>query len=100
MTSETGSNGHHPASEAEREPVNAYMDAVTGSRPRELVQFELNTDPYANMIPRVSTMTSGEESPEDSGSRRRSPVVVAISLLLIAVLVLPITAEVFARLIH
>jgi hypothetical protein len=93
------SNGHHPPAD-DHEPVNAYADAILGSRPRELVDFELRTDPYANMLPTMSRHgISPDDDPEpDEADRRRNPLIVGISVLLIILLVLPPLVVVFARL--
>lgn len=99
-------NGHHPPDDEAAGAHNPYVDAVAGHRPSELVEFELHTDPYANMLPRVASMSQPGTiplHPEDDilpPRRRRNPLVVAVSLLLVAVLVLPVMAEVFARLFH
>lgn len=99
-------NGRDPQQDQTNSHLNPYADAVEGTRPRELVEFELHTDPYANMLPRVSSMTQPQSLSSDSDDdliparSRRSPIVLLVSLLLIAVLVLPAMAEVFARLFH
>ncbi len=101
--SDTHSNGHLPKQEEQPAPSNPYADALAGKRPRELVEFDLHTDPYANMLPRVASISSLEEDEEEEHSgekRRRNPILVAVSLLLIVILVLPIMVEVFARLTH
>ncbi len=96
-------NGHTPAPEEPAATTNPYAEAVAGSRPRELVEFELHTDPYANMLPRVSSVTAlddGDDADGELAPRRQHPIMVIISLALVAILVLPIMAEVFIRLIH
>jgi hypothetical protein len=96
------SNGHSPNGHApDKKPANPYAEAMIGARPPEIVEFELHTDPYANMVPRVSSMvTGGTEEDESTEPRRHNPVVIGISVILIAVLTLPVMVEVFARLIH
>ena len=87
--------------DAQREPVNPYLDALSGRRPPEIAALELNLDPYANMVPRVSQRSAGASSGDldADGGGRRHPWLVAISVLLIALMVLvPLLAEVFARL--
>lgn len=99
-------NGHHADERESTTSANPYVDAVTGARPSELVEFELHTDPYANMLPRVSSITRPGEFPlsaEDDllpARRRRNPLFMVVSVLLILVLVLPVMAEVFARLLR
>lgn len=103
---ETRLNGHKPPDDEAPGGHNPYADAVAGRRPSELVEFELHTDPYANMLPRVSSMTQPGTvplTPDDDilpARRRRNPILVIVSVLLVAILVLPAMAEVFARLFH
>lgn len=99
MDHPSSSNGHHPPAD-DHEPVNAYADALLGSRPRELVDFELRTDPYANMLPTMSRPTASiEAEPEsDEEEQRRNPFIVGISIFLIVILILPPLVVVFARL--
>lgn len=101
MDEKIRSNGHRAEHEEIPVSVNPYRDAVSGTRPREIVEFELNTDPYANMLPRVASVSRSpsEEDTEDSG-RKRNPILVVVSILLVAILILPVMVEVFARLIH
>jgi hypothetical protein len=93
-------NGGYPQQSREVASINPYVDAVSGDRPREIVEFELHTDPYANMLPRVSSIAVSASADGPDSERKRHPVVVAVSILLIIVLVLPVMAEVFARLFH
>lgn len=94
MDSTEHSNGHRQVSSAQ-EFDNPYLDVAEGSQPPEIVEFALHTDPYANMLPRVNAPSWGAES-----NRGRSPFIVAVSIFLILVLILPAMAEVFARLLH
>jgi hypothetical protein len=82
----------------EHESVNPYADALSGNQPREIAEFELNVDPYANMVPRVSQRASVIASPEDAEARTgHRPLLIAVSLLLVIVLILvPLVAAVFA----
>lgn len=101
MDDVTASNGHHPDRRERVRSVNPYADAYVGDRPPEIVEYEMNSDPYANMLPRLTSVTStGVGDDERDERRKRNPFVVAISILLIAVLVLPVMVEVFARLLH
>jgi|SRR5437588_5448882 len=101
MNGASSSNGHGPDDPAaDKTRANPYAEALLGSKPPELVEFELHTDPYANMVPRVSNLVTSESDEFEPVSRRRNPVVVVVSLVLIAVLALPVMVEVFARLIH
>lgn len=74
---------------------------VSGAQPPDIAEFELNIDPYANVIPRASRMVRAG-SPDDSveSTTTRSPLLRWISIILILILVLPVMVEVFARLIH
>lgn len=95
-------NGHHPADTGDGRLTNPYAEAVIGREPPEIVEFGLHTDPYANMVPRISSASRPDEPDigPDLDVRRRHPALIVISILLVVVLVLPIMAEVFARLIH
>ena len=93
-------NGHHPQRERQAASINPYVDAISGERPREIAEFELHTDPYANMLPRVASIPVTDPDDAPDSRRPRHPIMVAISILLILVLVLPVMAEVFARLFH
>ena len=101
MDHPTSSNGHCPNGHSpDPRRANPYAEALIGSKPPELVEFELHTDPYANMVPRVSSVVTSEPADLEPESRRRNPVLVGVSVILIAVLTLPVMVEVFARLIH
>jgi hypothetical protein len=98
MDQPTSSNGHHPI-RPESGPTNVCADAVLGSQPREIANFELNTDPYANMVPSSGRPSIGRvDDPEDDGRRKRSPLFVAISILMVLLLILPPLAVVLSRL--
>ena len=98
MRDETSPNGHVARSDEEREIINAYADAVSATRPPEIVEFELNTDPYANMVPQSPRGVSRADPFWDDAPARRNPWIVAISLLLIVVLLLPVVVQIFSRL--
>jgi hypothetical protein len=100
MDNGISSNGHAPEEGGAVHRTNPYAEALIGSKPPELVEFELHTDPYANMLPRVSSVVTSEPEEIRPEPQRRNPVIVAVSVLLIAVLVLPVMFEVFARLVH
>jgi hypothetical protein len=96
-------SNEHPNGSAHDSPhtsVNPYVEAVRGEQPRDLTTFELNTDPYANIIPSPGRMAVEASGIERDEKRRRNPLLVAVSLILIVVLVLPVMAQVFIRLFH
>lgn len=92
-------NGQHPHADDD-EPVNVYADAIRGTRPREIVDFEMDTDPYANVVPIMSRRRPSVDAEHDwdDGDMKRNPWMVGISILLIVLLVLPPLVVVFARL--
>ncbi|GAC1404894.1 MAG: hypothetical protein NVSMB52_18760 [Chloroflexota bacterium] len=100
MDGETSPNGDRPRNSERSGSINPYADAHTGEQPPEIVEFELNTDPYANVVPRISTITHSASDNDDEIERHRNPFVVAVSVLLIILLVLPVTFEVLVRLFH
>lgn len=86
-------------SDPESEISNPYVDSQRDDIPVEIARFALHTDPYANAVPRLNAVMGVDDADSDYHSRP-SPWVVAVSLLLIGVLILPITFEVFVRLTH
>lgn len=94
-------NGRHPDGRLAPEHTNPYAEVYEGTRPPELIRYDLNTDPYANTIPRPDRFViEGEARPSGDEPRRRNPILVVVSLVLIGVLVLPITIQVLMRLFH
>lgn len=93
------SNGHHADTDHPRRSVNPYVDALYGGDPPEISRFELHTDPYANMLPRVASMTSeGDDLPVwEATKRERHPWFLAVSVVLILILILPAMIVVFAK---
>ena len=87
--------------EDEKRLINPYMDVAGQSRPPEIVNFELETDPYRNFLPGISSVngakTVGRGLRAGRGGNR---VMLIVSLLLVAVLVLPAFAAVIAQLLH
>lgn len=85
----------------DKRPVNPYIDAADESRPPEIANFELETDPYRNFLPGMSSVnaarTVGRGLREGRGG---NPVLLVVSLLLVAVLILPAFAAVVAQLFH
>jgi hypothetical protein len=92
------SNGRHAEDASSPESMNPYAEAVAGDRPPELIRYDLNTDPYANVIPNPNRFSQEDNLDGDVPQRRRNPLMVAVSLTLIVILVLPVMAEVFSRL--
>jgi hypothetical protein len=92
---------HAPESinQRERRLVNPYVDSVDHSRPIEIAQFELETDPYRNLLPGMSNVNAakvvgGGLRAGRSGNR----VLLVVSLLLVAVLILPAFMAAIAQL--
>jgi hypothetical protein len=102
MSRDYSPNGHHHEEEGDRRAVNAYADAVAGDRPWEIVEFEMNTDPYANMLPGITNINAARTigSGLQAGRSGGHPVVLAISLLLLLVLIAPVILAVISRLVH
>ena len=96
-------NGHHSDSESETasRPINPYLDAVERRYPPEIVNFEMNTDPYANMLPRVSRVVATESEEEELvGRKQQSILMTAVSAILIAVLIVGTLLGVITQLIQ
>lgn len=85
----------------ERRLINPYMDVVGENRPPEIAKFELETDPYRNFLPGISNVNAAKTLGRGlRAGRGGNRVLLVVSLLLIAVLVLPAFAAVFAQLFH
>lgn len=105
-------NGHHPddhrhsGPHAHRKPasrsINPYLDAVEGGQPREIVDFEMDTDPYANMLPGISNIRAARTIARgvEQGKRGGHPAIVAVSVLLLIILVLPAVLMIVSQLVH
>lgn len=80
---------------------NPYLDAMAGTKPREIVDFELDTNPYANMLPGISNVRAARAIGQgvDEG-RKGNRVVMAVSLFLLLVLVAPVILTVLQHVIH
>lgn len=91
-------NGHHPPGEPSPRPVNAYADALTGLQPREIVEYELRSDPYANMLPGISTINAAKTiSRGVEVGRRGNRLIMAISLITLAVFLLPLLLAIITQ---
>jgi hypothetical protein len=78
--------------------VNPYVDAVEGKVPREIVDFEMMTDPYANMLPSTSNVNAARTISRgvqawSNGNRLK----MAISAVLVLVLILPFVLLVMSQ---
>lgn len=92
------SNGHGPVESAKQQGSNPYADVVRG-KPREIVEFEMNTDPYSNMLPGISNINAARTVGRGvSVGRRGRPVIMAISVFLLLVLLAPLILAVLSRL--
>ncbi len=99
MNGQHSPNGHHPPEEALPRAVNPYADALTGTKPREIVEFEMNSDPYANMLPGIANINAAKTiSRGVEVGRRGNRLVMAISLLLLLVFILPFILAVITHL--
>lgn len=76
-------SGH---TQEDRAVTNPYIDGATGSKPPEIVAFELNMSPYANMPPNMSR-AAARPSVEDEERPRRTKLTLVLMMLVIAVLV-------------
>jgi hypothetical protein len=87
--------------EDEKRLINPYMDVAGQSRPPEIVNFELETDPYRNFLPGISSVNAAKTVGRGlRAGRGGNRVMLIVSLLLVAVLVLPAFAAVIAQLLH
>jgi hypothetical protein len=85
----------------ERQLSNPYIDLVDESRPREIATFELETDPYRNFLPGMSSVNAAKTVGRGlQAGRGGNRIFLAVSLLLVAVLILPAFAAVIAQLFH
>lgn len=81
---EPSSNGHRPSGPA----GNPYLDAALGEQPREIIEFERNTDPYLRMLPGVSNVLAAADTA--GGARlgyRKHPFLAVLSLLVLLIFV-------------
>jgi hypothetical protein len=94
-------NGHGPH-QRDDESVNPYADAAAGTKPREIVEFEMNTDPYANMLPGISSIRAA--STIGRGMRayrsRGSLVVRILSVVMLLGFLLAIVISVVSQAVH
>lgn len=101
MDSRSNSDRPDASGPAERRPVNAYVDALDLNRPPELADFELETDPYRNFLPGVSNVNAARTI--GSGlkeGRNGNLLLLLVSLLLVAVLILPAFVAVIAQMVR
>jgi len=98
--------GNHPKERrrpdaAERQLANPYIDLGDDSRPPEIVSFELETDPYRNFLPGMSSVNAAKTVGRGlRAGRGGNRILLVVSLLLVAVLILPAFAAVIAQLLH
>ncbi len=85
----------------ERRLVNPYLDVADEYHPPEIAKFELETDPYRNFLPGISNVNAAKTLGGGLQSGREgNRVLLVVSLLLVAVLILPAIAAVIAQLFH
>lgn len=84
-----GNGRHHEDGDGDLD--NPYLDALSGTKPREIVDYELDTNPYANMLPGISNVRAARVIGQgvDEG-RKGNRVVMAVSVFLLIVLVAPL----------
>jgi hypothetical protein len=86
---------------AERQLSNPYIDLVDESRPPEIANFELETDPYRNFLPGMSSVNAAKTVGRGlQAGRGGNRIFLVVSLFLVAVLILPAFAAVIAQLFH
>ena len=74
--------------DGERHSSNPYVDLIEGTKPQEIVEFELNMNPYARVLPNNSHVFAASRSGHHGEAPRRiSPIVLVISLILLILVV-------------
>ena len=90
-----------PMDSDKRRTTNPYVDVVVESQPPEIVNFEMETDPYRNFLPGMSSVNAAKTVGRGlQAGRGGNRVLLIVSLLLVAVIVLPAFAAVIAQLLH
>ncbi len=101
METESGVGPRRRPDTGARTSINPYIDVAIETRPPEIVEFELETDPYRNYLPGISSVnaarTVGRGLRAGRGGNR---VFLVVSLFLVAVLIVPAFAAVLAQLFH
>lgn len=98
MDKPIATNGHHPAGGNPAHTVNAYVDAISGEQPREIVEFEMASDPYANMLPGVSNIKAARTITDGVwAGRRGSRWLGVVSLIVLSLFVLAVLVGTFGR---
>jgi hypothetical protein len=111
------SNGHHPHQNGRRpaeepapgnaearaestpQPVNPYADALIGTKPREIVEYELSSDPYSNMLPNIASVNAAKTISRGVKARSRgNRVILIVSLIMLILIIVPLILAVFSRL--
>jgi hypothetical protein len=93
-------NGHTHEPEPPQQ-VNPYLDAIAERQPREIVDFEMDTDPYANMLPGISNIHAARTIGRGlEVGKRGNRAIMAISVFLLVVLLLPALLAVITQLGH
>ena len=98
MNNSFNGNGKH-ADQLEPRASNPYLDALTGEQPPEIVDFEMNTYPYAKVVPSIMRVSrvSDETEEEERYRQHPSPWLRALSILVIAGMLLAIVLGVAAH---
>lgn len=91
-------DGQEPAPD---EPIllENYRRRRQMERPAELVEFERATDPYANMLPGISSIRAAKTIGDGvEVGRRGNRLIMAISLLMLLALLLPLVLAILDQL--
>lgn len=95
------SNGRHHRDDSVYKAANPYADAVTGAQPREIVDFEMGTDPYRNSLPGISNIRAASVIGNGLGvGRRGHPVIMVVSVFLLLVLLAPALLAILDHFVH
>lgn len=101
MDSSDDMGGPELIDRSERRLLNPYLDAVDEYHPPEISKFELETDPYRNFLPGISNVNAAKTLGSGlRAGRGGNPVLLLVSLVLVAVLILPAFVAVIAQLFH
>lgn len=111
------SNGHHPhqnghgpeeestpagaeaPSDSTPQPLNPYADALIGTKPREIVEYELSSDPYTNMLPNIASVNAAKTISRGVEARSRgNRLIMIVSVILLILIIVPLILAVFSRL--
>lgn len=94
------SNGHHPERLPGFPPAEA-PERDNEPRPEEIVAFERATDPYANMLPGISSIRAAQTIGRGvEVGKRGNRLIMAVSVLMLLALLLPLVFAIISQLGH